>query len=243
MTPPGSCDGNKDQKGALAKGGDLAHRLYDAILDDNRIAAKALLKEAPFLAKHGIDEARCETKLPHWIYVQDTMLHAAAAGHRVEIVKMLLEAGANPNAALNHRASQPLHYAADGFVSGESWDGKRQVETIRLLLDAGAAIDGQDKNGATPLHRAVRTRCAGAVRCLLAARASVTIKNKSGSTPFHLAVQNTGRGGSGAERAKAGQREIIEIFLKEGVSPSLKDAKGKSVLQWAKSDWIREILL
>src|SRR5438045_1867395 len=113
---------------------------------------------------------------------------------------------------------------------------------IRLLLDAGADIHAQDKNGATPLHRAVRTRCAAAVEYLLDAGADATIQNKPGSTPFHLAVQNTGRGGSGAEKAKTAQRDIIQTFLERGVSVALKDRNGKSVLQWAKSDWIRQIL-
>src|SRR5581483_212431 len=110
------------------------------------------------------------------------------------------------------------------------------------LLKAGAAIEAQDKNGATPLHRAVRTRCAAAVKCLLDAGADATIRNKPGSTAFHLAVQNTGRGGSGADKARTAQREIIQAFLARGVSAQLKDAKGKSVLNWAKSDWIREAL-
>ena len=47
---------------------------------------------------------------------------------------------------------------------------------------------------------------------------------------------------SGAEKARAAQGEIIQAFLKRGVSPALKDAKGKSVLEWVKSDWIREML-
>ena len=113
---------------------------------------------------------------------------------------------------------------------------------IRLLLKAGSNIDAQDKNGATPLHRAVRTRCAAAVKCFLEAGADPTIRNKPGSTPFHLAVQNTGRGGSGSEMARTAQREILREFLERGVSPSLTDARGKSVLQWAKSDWIHKIL-
>jgi hypothetical protein len=55
-------------------------------------------------------------------------------------------------------------------------------------------------------------------------------------------VQNTGRGGSGTAGAKAAQHTIIRIFLKRGLSPALKDAKGKSVLQWARSEEIREML-
>jgi len=154
---------------------------------------------------------------------------------------MLLAAGADPSAAKNHRRSQPLHYAADGYLENPSWDAKRQVAMIRLLLDAGANIHAQDKNGATALHRAVRTRCAAAVKCLLDVGADARIRNKPGSTPFHLAVQNTGRGGSGSEKAKIAQREIVRAFLAQDVSPALKDANGKTVLQWAKNDSIRQI--
>jgi ankyrin repeat protein len=109
-------------------------------------------------------------------------------------------------------------------------------------LDAGSRINAQDKNGATPLHRAVRTRCAAAVEYLLAAGADPLRKNLPGSTPFHLAVQNTGRGGSGDEKARDAQRQIIETFLSRGVSVQLRDCKGKTVLEWAKSDWIRKML-
>jgi ankyrin repeat protein len=182
------------------------------------------------------------SKIFHWIYVGDTALHLAAAGYRVEIIRLLLAAGADPNAATNHRRSTPLHYAADGFIGGPTWDATRQVATIRCLLDKGAEIHAQDKNGATPLHRAVRTRSTAAVKWLLDSGADPTIKNKPGSTPFHLAVQNTGRGGSGSEKARTAQREILQVFLERGVSPSLKDAKGKTVLEWARSDWIQTIL-
>ena len=218
-------------------------KLLEAILDDDRSRVKELLKGDRALVTRLIDEARLyESKIFHWIYVGDTALHLAAAGYRVEIVRLLLAAGADPNAATNHRHSGPLHYAADGFITGPVWNAARQVKTIRCLLDAGADINAQDKNGAAPLHRAVRTRCAAAVKCLLQAGSDPTLKNKPGSTPFHLAVQDTGRGGSGADEARAAQRQIIKEFLSYGVSQSLKDGKGKSVLDCAKSDWIKEML-
>jgi hypothetical protein len=201
-----------------------------------------LLKQDPALAKELTKTPRLELRVPHWIYAKDSPLHVAAAGHRVEIAKLLLEAGANPDSAENHRRSRPLHYAADGYIISELWNEKNQVAMIRLLLKAGAEINAQDKNGATPLHRAVRTRCAAAVKCLLDAGADTTIKNKPGSTPFHLAVQNTGRGGSGADIARSAQRVIIQLFLARGISPKVKDENGKSVVDWAKSDWVREIL-
>lgn len=221
---------------------DQFQSLLEGILEDDRARVKELLQKDATLARATAKTARLEPSIAHWIYAGDTALHSAAAGYRVEIAKTLLAAGADPSSAKNHRSSQPLHYASDGYLEGASWDAKRQVQMIEILFKAGSDIHARDKNGATPLHRAVRTRCAAAVKCLLNAGSDATLKNKPGSTPFHLAVQNTGRGGSGAEKAKAAQREIIRAFLEHGISPALKDAKGKSVLEWVKSDWIREIL-
>lgn len=217
--------------------------LFAAIVEDDVRKARELIQKQPELATQLMTAAKLERRIPHWIYAKDTALHVAAAGYRVDIAKMLLKAGADPNAAQNHRRSRPLHYAVDGYVNSNLWNEKRQVAMIRLLLKSGADIDAQDKNGATPLHRAVRTRCAAAVKCLLDSGADPAIKNKPGSTPFHLAVQNTGRGGSGADKAKAAQRAIIETFISRGMSAKVKDERGKSVLEWAKSDWIREMLM
>jgi Ankyrin repeats (many copies)/Ankyrin repeat len=217
--------------------------LLAAIVADDRVKVKTLLRRDAALATRLVVEARLyESNICHWLYVGDTALHLAAAGYRVEIVGLLLDAGANPNAAMNHRRSGPLHYAADGFVTGPAWDAQRQVETIRRLLEAGANVNAQDKNGATPLHRAVRTRCASAVKDLLNAGSDPTLKNKSGSTPFHLAVQDSGRGGTGAAVARTAQRQIIEEFLSRGVSTALQDGNGKSVLECARITWIQDLL-
>ena len=222
---------------------DQFQSLVEAILDDDRVRAKELLKQNAALARAVAPKPRLESGIAHWIYAGDSALHVAAAGYRVELAKLLLASGANCRAAGKHRHGQPLHYAADGYLESPNWDAQRQVRMIKVLLDAGADLHARDKNGATPLHRAVRTRCSAAAKCLLDAGGDLTLRNKPGSTPFHLAVQNTGRGGSGSEKAKDAQREIIEAFLEQGVSPTLKDAQGKSVLDWAKTDWIRELLL
>ncbi len=216
--------------------------LFEAILNDNRPAVQELLKNNSSLVACHFGEARLyETEIFHWMYVGDTCLHLAAAGYRVEIVESLLGAGADPNSATNHRHSTPLHYASDGYIMSQAWNPKRQVKTITYLLDAGADVNAQDKNGATSLHRAVRTRCAAAVQVLLAAGSDTRLTNKAGSTAFHLAVQNTGREGTGTQAAKDAQRQIIERFLSLGVSVSPKDGNGKSVLGRARSGWIQEI--
>lgn len=219
-------------------------RFLKAILENDVSLVKELLKLDSGLSASCFETAVFyETSIFHWLYVGDSALHLAAAGYRVEIVDILIAAGANPNFAGNHRGGTPLHYAADGYVNGPAWNPKLQVETINRLIDAGAEIDLQDKNGATPLHRAVRTRCAAAVTCLLDHGSDTTIRNKSGSTAFHLAVQNTGRGGSGSEEAVAGQRQIIIEFRRRGVSTGLRDGKGKTVLECARSRNVIELLI
>src|SRR5262245_64912388 len=125
-------------------------RMLAAIVDDDVSAVKKLLKADAGLAIRGVQKAKLhKAGIFHWIYVGDTALHLAAAGYRVEIVRVLLNARADPNAAKNMRKSTPLHYAADGCLTCPAWDAKRQVETIRLLLSSGANIHQQDMNGAT----------------------------------------------------------------------------------------------
>lgn len=216
-------------------------KLLDAIVNDDSPTVRTLLQAEPSLVRVMADDARFyDGKIFHWLYAGDTALHLAAAGYRDEIAKLLLSSGTDPNSQRNHRRATPLHYAADGYVNGSAWDPNKQVKTIGVLIKAGADIHARDKNGATPLHRAVRTRCAAAVKCLLDAGAG---QNNSGSTAFHLAVQCTGRGGSGAPVAKAAQQEIIQEFLVRGIDPeTLANSKGKSVFDSAKSPWIRDLL-
>jgi ankyrin repeat protein len=219
------------------------NKLFVAILEDNASAVKRLLQADARRAMQLVAKAKLyDSGIFHWIYVGDTALHLAAAGYRVEIIRLLLAAGADPNAAKNMRKSTPLHYASDGFITGPEWEPKRQVKTLLCLVEHGANIHQPDMNGATPLHRAVRTRSAAAVKFLLEAGSDPTIRNKPGSAPFHLAVQNTGRGGSGEPAAHDAQREIIKTFLDFGVSPNLKTASGKTVADSARSEWIRELL-
>jgi hypothetical protein len=217
--------------------------LLEAIVDNDISTAQRRLRQDGSLATQLIEKPKLyRSKIFYWIYAKDTALHLAAAGYRVEIVRLLLAAGADPNAAKNMRKSSPLHYAADGFITGPVWDEKRQVATICCLLENGADIHLQDMNGAGALHRAVRTRCAAAVKYLLGAGADPTMKNRPGSTPFHLAVQNTGRGGSGEPAAIEAQAEIIRTFLARGVSTNLKDGKGKTVAECTRSAGIRGML-
>src|ERR1044071_771903 len=123
--------------------------ILNAIHDDDFARAKKLLQGDPSLATLQVAEARLyDARITHWLYAGDTPLHLAAAGYRVEIVELLLAGGADPTSRANHRQSSPLHYAADTCLTSPAWSGRKQVETMRSLLKAGASINAPDKNGA-----------------------------------------------------------------------------------------------
>jgi hypothetical protein len=152
------------------------------------------------------------SELGHYIYSGDTALHIASMAHCDEIVGLLLDKGANIS-AVNRRGAQAIHYACDGSPSS---DYKRQELTVGRLIAFGADPNCRDKSGVSPIHRAVRQRCTGALKALIAGGADVELKNKSGSSPLLLAQLRTGRGGSGTPEAKAEQKKIIEMLLAAG---------------------------
>ncbi len=80
-----------------------------------------------------------------------------------EVVRMLVQAGADVNASSGVTRATALHMAAR----------RGYVEIARALLDCGAAIEARDSKRATPLQRAINCRQRG-VSQLLVARGAVT---------------------------------------------------------------------
>jgi len=193
--------------------------------DINRVSR--LLKESPALARRSAEAGASREKavpyylkeINHYLYAGDTALHVAAAAYRLTTAEELLALGA-PVRPRNRLGAEPLHYAADGAPGSQHWNPTDQAAMIAFLIRAGADPNCCDKRGVTPLHRAVRTRCAGAVRALLEHGADPRQRNGNGSTPLTLATLNTGRGGSGSPAARAEQAQIIELLSTGGTVTS-----------------------
>ena len=198
-------------------------QLMKTIAAGDEATALALLAGAPALATAALTQGATRaaarenflSEIAHYVYAGDTALHVAAAAHRPEVARALMALGARRDAR-NRRGATALHYAADGGPGSRGWDPTAQAATIALLIAAGADPNAADKSGVTPLHRAVRTRCAAAVGALLAGGADVARANGNGSTAMMLAVRQTGRGGSGSPEAKAAQAEIIALLEERG---------------------------
>jgi ankyrin repeat protein len=158
-------------------------------------------------------------EIAHYIYAGDTPLHIAAAAYQTDIAKELITRGGNVRAR-NRMGAEPLHYASDGQPGSARWNPAAQAATVDSLIRAGADANAADNRGVTPLHRAVRTRCAAAAGALLAHGADPRLRNRNGSTPLQLAVRTTGRGGSGSVAAKHQQAEIIRMLEEYGARPS-----------------------
>ena len=197
--------------------------LVRAIAAKDANAVFRMLEASPELAVASVDVGATRSdaatyylvEINHYVYAGDTPLHIAAAAHQPELVRALLDLGADVDAR-NRRGAQPLHYATDGLPDSDAWDPEGQAAVISALIATGADPNAKDKSGVAPLHRAVRTRCSPAVRALLAGGADPEMENRSGSTPMQLATHATGRGGSGSPDAKAQQAIIVTLLEQHG---------------------------
>jgi uncharacterized protein len=109
---------------------------------------------------------------------QDAPLVMAAYKGYTEIVKLLLEAGADIAAVDPDMKATALHAAA--------YAGR--TEAAKLLIAYKIDIDKQGPyNGYTALHDAIWQNNIETAKVLIEAKANVKIKSKDGQTPLELA--------------------------------------------------------
>jgi len=114
-------------------------------------------------------------------------------------------------------------------------------DRIERLLKAGADIHATDKNGVTMLHHAVRFRSPATVELLLQHGAAVNQQcMRSGGTPLHRAVTWSVAPSTSGKSDQA--REIIEILLRHGADPSIKNKLGKKPADYVRDPELRRLL-
>jgi ankyrin repeat protein len=140
-------------------------------------------------------------------------LHAATQMEDLEVINLLIKAGANINLRSSHFHATPLHStrwnksstAANLLLSnGANVNlvdsmGKNPLhscenyEVIKLLIHHGANVEKKDNKGYTPLHWFATRRQsveADAIEFLLNNSNNLSAQDNEGLTPLHLAVKN-----------------------------------------------------
>ncbi|MEM9772065.1 MAG: ankyrin repeat domain-containing protein, partial [Cyanobacteria bacterium P01_D01_bin.73] len=122
----------------------------------------------------------------------------------LEVLNLLLEAGADPNRR-NKFDRTPLHNAAR---AGES-------QFLALLIEAGGDVHCLDGQGRTPLFDACQVHNFESVEILVRNGALVNIEDVNGGSPLNLIMQR-----------REGQ-EIIELLLASDKTPDIQERKDR----------------
>ncbi len=135
--------------------------------------------------------------------IQDSMLHLAALRGLEELVKPLLDRGANMESK-NERGGSFLHSTAMGGLT----------ELCKKIVQKGADVNGKDNRGRTLLHYAVRAGNTALVEFLLTSGADIDAADKNGTTALDIAQNRTNTPlvkGLKKRGAKPGTHKIYDL--------------------------------
>ena len=108
----------------------------------------------------------------------DTALHQAAWNGHIEVMELLMQYKAKPNAT-KEDGSTPLQLAAI----------RNQCKSVNFLLKNGAIGTKADVNGNLPMHASAAKGCKHAIQYLSAAAPeTVNALNNAGEAPIHIAT-------------------------------------------------------
>ncbi|KYQ89680.1 ankyrin repeat-containing protein [Tieghemostelium lacteum] len=145
------------------------------------------------------------------------LLSATSSGH-INMVKVLLEFGANPNDT-NDTKKSPLHYASS----------KNRVDIVDLLLDYGAK-SFKDSNGMAPIHRAAAIGSVEVIKRLLTkAKVNIDSQDSQGDTAAHIA-------------AESNYENVIELLLENNADMTIENSDHKTPIDITSSQTIKYII-
>ena len=138
------------------------------------------------------------------------LLHSASYFGRPEMVRILLDYGADPNAK-NPRGETALH-----VVSRGRHDPQDGIRVGQLLRESGVDVNVQGKDHNSPLHSTTYSGELEVACVLLDHGAKANAKNNWGETPLHQ--------GSQVEYvSQADSVRIAQILLDRGVDVNAQD--------------------
>ena len=167
---------------------------------------------ATFLLQHG---AKVDAKDNY----KDTKLCDASWHGDLEMVKVLLQYEAAPNALCYHNET-PLHIVTNVHDITKT----NNTELVEMLLKHGANANVTNQQSMTPLHFASKNGNLGEVQALIKYGANVNATGESLITPLHMAA--LGHIGDGLAN-------VTEILLKNGANIEAKDDNLRTPLHYA----------
>ncbi|WP_342377607.1 ankyrin repeat domain-containing protein [Myxococcus stipitatus] len=165
-------------------------------------------------------------------------LAASRAGeHPVDVLKALLDAGADVNQAQGADSDEEQGWTAlhQACIKGTF---PSAIDAVTLLLERGAKADGSSTAAVvSPLELALTTHHLGIAEALLKAGARPDAVSKRGMAPVHQVVALfRERTGSGKYKAGAAARmavDAVKLLLAHGAKPGTPDSKGETALAHA----------
>ena len=157
-----------------------------------------------------------------------TPLARAAKSNDLQLMKVLLDADADPKLTLKDRTTVLMIAAAGGAVVGAyavaiPVTEDSSIEAIKLCLDRGVDINAFNTNGTTAVHSAVQRGSQKVVRFLADHGAKLDMKNKQGRTPLDIAQgvgATAGRGGRGRGAGPSGaMADLLRSLMAGGAGP------------------------
>ncbi|XP_067312354.1 ankyrin repeat and SOCS box protein 2b isoform X2 [Pseudorasbora parva] len=137
---------------------------------------------------------------------EQTALMLAVQGRHLDCVRVLLEAGADPDIS-NKDKETPLYKACE----------QECVRVVKLLLASGAAVNQRCRRGWTALHEAARRNSIQLCQTLLQARAAIDARNADDVTPA-------------IEAARLGRIEALAFLIQKGAGVNLQTCDGDTAL-------------
>ncbi|KAJ5936687.1 hypothetical protein N7466_003137 [Penicillium verhagenii] len=190
----------------------LQRCLKKAAENGNTVIVKLLLN-AGIAPDYAYSHAR-------WGYWARSALEWAARGGHLEVVDVLVKAGADlaRENRLNFRNSST--FGQKGYTALYVAAGAGHVAVTKYLISCGACVSFQGEEGHTALHQVARVGHIAIVKLLIKAGADLSIQARCGATPLYYA-------------ALYNRVEIVELLLNAGSDPSILDLQGRSALSRA----------
>lgn len=141
---------------------------------------------------------------------QKTALHMAVIAEELDVIKYLLDKGANVNAPDIYQET-PLHLASK----------RGMVEVVEKMVEKGANINAQDERGRTPLHYGVQS--VEVLNLLLSHGANPNIQDRFGVSPLLEAYKTLKEKELAPMNNIPISPEAVEILKKYGARLTLEE--------------------